>query len=122
MPLGTSLGAYFQDELHLHMNPYLKEPQKTPDNNEEGTPSIEDKMDYEPTYWKVKENLPNIEDRRDESVLTDAARYLSPNWLGDKLSAMMENPMPGTMGQTWTAREPVTETPLGIDLGLRDIK
>lgn len=34
MAIGTSMGAFFQDEFHMHANPYLEAPMSTPDNME----------------------------------------------------------------------------------------
>lgn len=34
MGIGTSLGAFFEDDFHHIANPWLDKPNSTPDNNE----------------------------------------------------------------------------------------
>lgn len=48
MGIGTSLGAFFEDDFHQIANPWLDNPNSTPDNNELSTNEVMPKPDEEP--------------------------------------------------------------------------
>lgn len=121
MAIGTSLGAFYKDELHQHLNKYLdKEP--VPDNNEESPDSLKDKKEFSPEYYRVEDHyepeekpvidvrlkgsdeLPdyamthhsdNIEDRRDNSRVSEYLSYtgnsIARNW--EDFKTMAQHPM-----------------------------
>ena len=144
MAIGTSTGAYFDDAFHQATSSYIEDPASTPDNNEVSPNDVKEKKDYQqgrpirasdtiqpgerlyvsPNDIRAPGASPDMEDQRDQSPLGMVASHIKEQLTTEKLKAILQHPNPFTAPPVWqteTANQPVTETPLGNDLGLSSI-
>lgn len=93
MGIGTSLGAFYQDEFHQTMDNYMKNPNSTPDNNELSTnevmPDPEAETKITPIDYKTVSPLVTITDADIEKGMGMA---LSFSGSGIRKGPQMRNP------------------------------